>query len=204
MFNETLRTTLLEVARFYDQRRVGDVGHLGFRRSSDLIRLVSVLDQLMERQLLEPWESLFLDMGCADGRVNVLLSYIVKKSIGVELDEWTLDEYMPLRKDLEIHLSHKNLRKLPLNISLFHGDVMDKAVHTAIKEQTRIRFEQYDLFYTYLTMQEEFAGMIAQQARKGAVYMVYGVERIIPRHEGLRLLTPDNPLEGIVAVYQKT
>jgi len=203
MPEETLKTTLLEVARFYDQQKVGDVGHLGFRRSSDLSRLLPVLDQLMAWCLLKHRESLFLDMGCADGRVNVLLSYIVMKSIGIELDEWTLDDYIPLRKDLENQLSHKNLRKPPRNISLFHGDVMEKNIHDRIKEQTGVRFEEYDFFYTYLTMQEEFAGMIARQAKKGAVYMVYGVERIIPKHEGLRLLTPDHPLEGIVAVYQK-
>jgi hypothetical protein len=33
--------------------------------------------------------------------------------------------------------------------------------------------------------------------------MVYGLEKILPRLEGLRLLTPERPLQGIVALYRK-
>ena len=64
-------------------------------------------------------------MGCADGRVNVLLSYLVKISIGIELDEWTLDEYMPLKTMLEKKLGKDHLSPPPENIFLFHGDSMD-------------------------------------------------------------------------------
>jgi hypothetical protein len=80
---------------------------------------------------------------------------------------------------------------------------VDQAIHDRIDRETGIRFDQFDLFYTYLTMQEEFAELIARKAKPGAVFMVYGLEKIIPRFTGLRLLTPDKPLEGIVALYQK-
>jgi len=64
-------------------------------------------------------------------------------------------------------------------------------------------FDQFDLFYTYLTMQEEFAQLIARKARSGAIFMVYGLEKILPRLTGFHLLTPERPLEGMVAIYQK-
>ena len=60
----------------------------------------------------------------------------------------------------------------------------------------------YDLFYTYLVMHEEFAELIKARGRKGSVFLVYGVDRILPRYEGLRLL-PVSPLKGILAAYRK-
>ena len=195
--------TLLRIARFYDERKVGDLGFLGFRRSSDLTRLVACLSTLIQKGLLAPGASSFLDMGCADGRVNVLLSYLTAKSVGIELDEWTLDEYTVLRHELDGELVREGYPLPPENIFLFHGDTMDPALHERIRLETGLELEDIDLFYTYLTMQEEFAGLIDRKARKGAVFMVYGLERILPRFEGLRLLTPREPLEGIVALYQK-
>jgi len=195
--------TLFRIARFYDKRKVGDLGFLGFRRSSDLSRLVACLSTLIQKGLLIPGASSFLDMGCADGRVNVLLSYLTAKSVGVELDEWTLDEYAALRPDLDRVLLQEGHPLPPQNISLFHGDTMDPALHERIRQETGMRFEDFDLFYTYLTMHEEFAELINRKARKGAVFMVYGLERIFPRFEGLRLLTPREPLEGMIALYQK-
>ena len=195
--------TLLRIARFYDKRKVGDLGFLGFRRSSDLTRLVSCLSTLIHRGLLVPGSSSFLDMGCADGRVNVLLSYLATKSVGVELDEWTLDEYVGLRRELDRELSKEGHPLPPENIFLFHGDTMDPALHERIRQETGLGIEDFDLFYTYLTMHEEFAGLINGKARRGAVFMVYGLERIFPRFEGLRLLTPKEPLEGMIALYRK-
>ena len=87
MLDENIKKTLLKAAHFYDRKKVGDVGFLGFRRSTDLQRLIRCIDQLIDQGMLIPERSLFLDMGCADGRVNVLLSYLVKISIGIELDE---------------------------------------------------------------------------------------------------------------------
>lgn len=195
--------TLIRIARFYDERKVGDLGFLGFRRSSDLMRLVACLSVLIQRRLLTPGATSFLDMGCGDGRVNVLFSYLTSRSVGVELDDWTLDDYSGLRRDLDRVLLGEGLPLPPENISLFHGDTMDPALHERIRQDTGLGFEDFDLFYTYLTMHEEFAELIKEKAGKGAVFMVYGLERIFPRFEGLRLLNPKEPLEGMIALYQK-
>lgn len=196
--------SLQKVASFYDQKKVGDVGPLGFRRSTDLSRMKAGLNVLIDRKVLVPKRSVFLDMGCADGRVNILFSYLVKKSIGIELDEWSLDEYLPLRRELETVLKMEDLSLPPDNISLFHGDSMDQRLHESISRQTGVGLKDIDLFYTYLTMQEEFAALIARWGRKGAIFMVYGLERIMPRFEGFRLLTPEGSIQGILALYQKT
>jgi hypothetical protein len=204
MLDEDLRKTLLKVAQFYDQRKVTHKGYLGFRQSSDLTRLVGCIDHLVHHAFLIPRQSLFLDMGCADGRVNVLLSYVVKQSVGIEVHDWILDEYAPLKKALEGVLREHRLRSPPSNISLIHGSTLDAAVHETLTERTGVRFEEFDLFYTYLTMHEEFAELIAQKAKRGAIFMIYGLERVLPKLDGLRLLTPGELIEGIIALYQKT
>jgi SAM-dependent methyltransferase len=194
--------TLRRVANFYDQRKVGEAGALGFRRSSDLTRLAASLASMIEKNLILPGSSSFLDLGCADGRVNVLLSYLVERSVGIEIDEWTLDEYLPLRRDLDALLRRERLPLPPGNIHLYHGDSMDGFLHEKIRSETGIAWEDFDLFYTYLTMQEEFAECIRKKAKQGALFMVYGLKEILPRFPGLRMLT-QKPLEGIVALYQK-
>jgi hypothetical protein len=203
MIHERTMGALARIARFYDRRKVGDTGFLGFRRSSDLTRLVACLSFLIEEKFLIPGVSSFLDMGCADGRVNVLLSYLTVKSVGVELDEWTLEEYSGLRDALDTVLVKEGHPLPPENIFLFNGDTMDPTLHERIRQKTGLKVEDFSLFYTYLTMQEEFAQFINRKARKGAVFMVYGLERIFPRFRGFRLLTPREPLEGILALYQK-
>jgi SAM-dependent methyltransferase len=202
MISPLTRKTLLRVAHFYDQKKVGDAGALGFRRSSDLTRLAASLFCMIEENLLLPGSSSFLDLGCADGRVNVLLSYLVSKSVGIEIDEWTLDEYLPLKQDLESVLRRERLPVPPGNIHLYHGDSMDGFLHEKIRSETGVALEDFDLFYTYLTMQEEFAEFISKRAKQGALFMVYGLKEILPRFPGLRLLT-QKPLEGILALYQK-
>ena len=201
--DKLLERTLLQVVEFYDGRKVGDVGHLGFRRSSDLSKVFSGLNTMIDQGLFAPGAPLFLDMGCADGRVNVLMSYLAKTSVGIELDDWTLDDDRPLRQELEALLGEKRLLLPQKNIFLFHGDSTDESLHDRIHRETGVRFDQFDLFYTYLTMQEEFAELIARKARPGALFMVYGLEKILPRFTGLHLLTPERPLAGIMALYQK-
>ena len=198
-----LKETLDKVARFYDKRKVGEVGALGFRRSTDLGTLLACMDRVMDEELIRPHESLFLDLGCADGRVNIFLSYLVKYSVGIEMDEWTLEEYGPLKAELEQLLEKNGLVSPRENIFLYHGDSSDERVHERITRETGIRFQEFDLFYTYLVMHQEFAQLIAARAKKGAIFMVYGLHRILPRYEGLSLLTPISPLEGILALYQK-
>jgi len=200
---KTVERTLLQVVEFYDRRKVGDVGHLGFRRSSDLSKVFSGIKTMIGQGLFAPAEALFLDMGCGDGRVNVLMSYLAKTSVGIELDEWTLDDYGPLRQELDALLAGRGLLLPPRNIFFYHGDSTDESLHDRIHFETEAPFDQFDLFYTYLTMQEEFADLILRKAKPGAVFMVYGLEKIIPRFAGLRLLTRERPLEGIIALYQK-
>ena len=202
-FEKILDQTLLQVVEFYDRRKVGDVGHLGFRRSSDLSKVLSCLKTMIGQGLFVPADAHFLDMGCADGRVNVLMSYLAKTSVGIELDEWTLDDYGLLRKELDALLTEKGLPLPPKDIFLYHGDSMHESLHDRVHHETGVPFDQFDLFYTYLTMQEEFAELIARKAKLGAFFMVYGLEKIVPRFTGLRLLTSARPMEGIIALYQK-
>ncbi|MBW2136586.1 MAG: class I SAM-dependent methyltransferase [Deltaproteobacteria bacterium] len=203
LLTATLRRTLREVARFYDERKVGDVGCLGFRRSSDLKKLLPPLESLISEGLLRPGKSLFLDMGCGDGRVNVLLSYLVRLSAGMELDEWTLDDYQQLRTALIGKLKRRCLPVPPDNIRLFNGDALDEDLYRVLEEETGVPFGDFDIFYTYLTMHDEFAEIIARKARKGAIFMVYGLNSILPKYQGLRLLTSSGSLNGILAIYQK-
>ena len=76
-------------------------------------------------------------------------------------------------------------------------------VHKDIYGQTGVRFDEIDLFYTYLTMQDEFGKLIARNAKSGAVFMVYGLSNVMPRLDGFRLLTNERSLKGILALYQK-
>jgi hypothetical protein len=198
-----IRSTLTHVARFYDSRKVGDVGPLGFRRSTDLATLLTCLDRLVQGGVVEPQKTRFLDLGCADGRVNVFLSYVVRISVGIELDQWTYEEYAPLRSRLETDLGREGLRLPPENIFLFHGDATHEGVHNAIGRQTGVGFEDFDLFYTYLVMHEEFAGLIRERGKAGARFMVYGLDKILPRYRGFRLMDGISPMERILAVYEK-
>ncbi|MBW2303563.1 MAG: hypothetical protein JRF57_07590 [Deltaproteobacteria bacterium] len=203
ILEDGLRRTLRHVAEFYDRRKVGDVGPLGFRRSTDLGRLLSCLEPMVDNGLLVPGRSLFLDLGAGDGRVNVLFSYLVRLSAGIELDEWTLDEYCPLKGDLESELAEAGLSPPPENLFLLNGDSTDESLHKALQAKTGFAFKDFDLFYTYLTMIEEFADLIARKAKPGAVFMAYGLEKVIPRLPGLELLTPEEPLQGILGLYRK-
>ncbi|MCJ7683565.1 MAG: hypothetical protein MUO68_04650 [Desulfobacteraceae bacterium] len=201
--DQHLKKSLSKVAEFYDQRKVGAVGPLGFRRSTDLMKLLACADRLIGEEIIKPDETAFLDLGCADGRVNLFFSYLVKISVGIELDEWTLQEYDPLRSELENALQQEGLLSPPLNIFLFHGDSTDKTLHDSITGKAGIGIGSFDLFYTYLIMHEEFAEMLAERAKKSSIFMVYGLNRILPRYPGFRLLQNLSPMEGILALYQR-
>lgn len=203
MTDQLLMKTLARVADFYDRRKVGDVGPLGFRRSTDLGILFSCLAPLIKERIIVPDRTKFLDLGCADGRVNLFLSYLVKSSVGIEIDEWTLEEYCPLKTKLLARLKEDGLLMPPANVSLFQGDSGKDEVYLKIGEKTGILFNDFDIFYTYLVMQDECAEIIADKAKKGAIFMVYGLSKILPKHRGLALLEHISPLKGILAVYRK-
>ena len=201
--DQQLKETLIKVAEFYDQRKTGDRGPLGFRRSSDIGTVFNCLDRLLDQGILRPHQSLFMDLGCGDGRLNVFLSYLVKKSIGIELDEWTLEESYPLKAELEETLKRQGLITPPENILLFHGDAMDKTVHETVQRESGVALDNCDVFYTYLVMHQEYAHLVARRAKSGSILMVYGLDKILPRYEGLQLLEDISPMEGILALYQK-
>ena len=197
------KKSLKKVAEFFDDRQVGDVGPLGFRRSTNLTTLLACTERLVAEKIINPGRSAFLDLGCADGRVNLLFSYLMRFSVGVELDEWTLDEYGPLRTELMETLKKEKIPFPDGNIHLFHGDATDETVHDRIAGETGLGLSDFDLFYTYLMMHEEFALMLAEKAKKGSIYMVYGLHKIMPRYEGFRLIKDLSPMEGVLALYEK-
>jgi hypothetical protein len=193
---------LTAVARFYDARQVGDVGPLGFRRTTELGRLLRCLSFLTEQRILVPGRSAFLDLGCGDGRVNDLLSFVTRVSIGVELDEWTLDEHRQQRAELAAQLEQQGLRPLPDNSLLFRGDATDWVMHEVIRRATGVAFDEIDIFYTFLSGHDEFAGLIAARGRPGCAYLIYGMNEIFPRYAGLELVE-SSPVGGVLAVYRK-
>ena len=201
--DKQLKETLIKVAEFYDHRKVGDRGPLGFWRSTDLGTIFNCLDHLLDQGILRPHQTLFMDLGCGDGRLNVFLSYLVKMSVGIELDEWTLKESGQLKAELEDTLKMHGLIAPPDNMFLFCGDAMDQKVHTTILRHAGVALDDVDIFYTYLVMHREYARLVDQQAKSGSIFMVYGLDKIFPRYEGLQLLEDISPMEGILAVYQK-
>jgi len=200
---EKLRHTLLEIAAFYDMRKVGDQGPLGFRRSTDLLTLFNCVCQLESEGVIKLDELRFLDLGCADGRVNVFMSYICEISVGIELDDWTLAEYFPLVQELKKRLLERELLLPKDNIYLFPGDSLNEQVENNVRLKTGLGFEDFDIFYTYLVMHEEFSKLIINRAKKGAQFWVYGISNIMPKYKGLENITQNGPIQGILAVYQK-
>jgi len=203
MMDNVLKDTLQYIADFYDRRKVGDTGPLGFRRSTDMMRLMACLVPLLEQKIIIPGKTRFLDLGCADARVNVFLSYLVKTSVGVELDEWTLEEHESLSGKLYPGLEERGLMLPPENIFLYNGDSTSPVIHEKIFTDTGLRLRDFDVFYTYLVMYQEFSRLILKEGKQGAIFMVYGLNRIMPALKGFRLLDSISPVQGILAVYQK-
>jgi hypothetical protein len=202
MDNRT-KNNLKKTAEFFDARQVGDVGPLGFRRSTNLTTLLACAERLITENIIKPGQNTFLDLGCADGRVNLFFSFLMRVSVGIELDEWTLDEYDPLKQELTETFKAAGMAPPDDNVSLLHGDATDEAVHDRIVQETALNLSDFDFFYTYLIMHEEFAQMLAEKAKKGAIYMVYGLHKIMPRYPGFRLMKALSPMEGVLALYEK-
>ncbi len=198
-----LDKTIQVVAEFYDGWKVGYQGFEGYRKSTDLAKLGRCLLRLAADGFLIPGRTIFTDLGCGDGRVNVLMSYFVRHSVGVEIDSDILAEFSPRLAGLKDRLEQADLSPPPRNIDLFRGDSLDGRTYTEILKATGLRFGDVDLFYTYITLHDLFADKIAREAKPGALYMLYGFGRILPRYQGLDLLVPDLGSQGIVALYRK-
>lgn len=201
--DESLQGALEHTARYFDARKVGDVGALGFRRSTPLQVLLDNLPGLIGNGLVVPGVTRFLDMGCADGRVNVFLSYLLQLSVGVEVDEWTLDEYDPLKRGLEEELRSQGLTLPPKNIHLFHGDTLEKTTRENIFEVTGTAFEDFHVYYTYITMYKEFADLLRQRAPSGVIYMIYGLDVVLPKLQDFLFLEKESPVQSKLALYRK-
>jgi hypothetical protein len=198
-----LRQTVDLIARYYDNCKVGHVGHEGYRKSTDLLKFVRCIDELVRLGFIDANRTLFLDLGCADGRVNVLMSYFVKLSLGIEIDPEILAEYEPRREKLSQKLQSEKLIQPIDNITLFRGNSLEAATYEHIEKMVDVRFNQIDLFYTYITLHDLFAAKIVAEAKAKALYLVYGFSKILPRYQGLDLIIPDVASQGIVALYGK-
>ena len=203
MQNNRLRKTISLIAEYYNGYKVGYQGNKGYRKSTDLVKLGRCIDALLALGLIDPQSTAFLDLGCADGRVNVLMSYFVRLSMGIEVDAEILNEFGQRRNDLTRRLRRSNLITPPNNIFVVQGNSLESAAYQRVKKNTGVRFNDIDLFYTYITLHDLFAEKIASEAKEGALYMVYGFSKILPRYPGMKTLVPDLASQGIVALYGK-
>ena len=203
MTDSRLQQTIAAISHYYNGCKVGYVGHEGYRKSTDLAKFARCIDELASLGLIDPKHTLFLDLGCADGRVNVLMSYFVKLSVGIEIDPEILAEYNPRKEELGHKLRKTNLIQPIDNIALFLGSSLEAATYKQIESTTNVRFEDIDIFYTYITLHDLFGAKIAAEAKPKALYLVYGFSKILTRYQGLELLIPDLASQGIVALYGK-
>ena len=203
MDNLRLSKTVDFIARYYDGCKVGYAGHEGYRKSTDLVKFARCIEELLRFDFIDSTSTLFLDLGCADGRVNVLMSYFVKLSIGLEIDPEILAEYNPKKEGLRYQLRKANLIQQKNNIALFQGNSLEAVAYKQIEREVNVRFDQIDLFYTYITLHDLFGAKIAAKAKSQALYLVYGFNKILPHYPGLKLLIPDLASQGIVALYGK-
>jgi len=203
MISQEIRNALRHTADFFDNRLKGHVGARGFRKSTPLRALLDALDPLIDNKIIEVGKSSFYDIGCADGRINLFFSYLVKHSIGVEINEWTLDEYALLNEELFKSLNENGLPCPPMNVELFTGDSLDKEIHEEIRSRTGLTFDSIDIFFTFIILYDEFAKLIVKKGKKGAIFIVYGVDLVIPKLPGLVLLKDLSPTINKLAVYQK-
>ena len=60
--NEKTLKILTRMATFFDERRVGHVGPLGFRRSTDLMKLMACMDLLLDAGIIIPGKTRFLEL----------------------------------------------------------------------------------------------------------------------------------------------
>ena len=203
MTDSRLRYTLDRIAEYYNGRKVGYVGNEGYRKSTDLVKLGRCIDELLTLGFIDSQGTTFLDLGCADGRVNLLMSYFVKRSVGIEIDPEILNEFDQRIIELTQQLRRSNLILPPNNMFIFQGDSLGSDAYKRINNSIGIRFADIDLFYTYITLHDLFAEKIAKEAKEGALYMVYGFSKILPRYQGLETIISDVASQGIVALYAK-
>ena len=198
-----LEKTVRLVADYFDRCKVGCTGTKGYRKTTDLSKLAACIEDLESRRLLDPERTVFTDLGCGDGRVNFLMSYFVRRSIGIEIDSEILSEYEQRTQELFAILERDGGLIPPANTFLFRGSSLENATFAEIRSRAGVDIENIDIFYTYITLHDVFAEKIAECGRPGAYYMVYGFNRILPRYDGFDLIVPDLGSQGIAALFRK-
>ena len=113
MITERRHQTMALIADFFDGCRYGYEGVEGYRKSTDLFNLSRGIQELESLGLLSSRHTVFADLGCADGRVNILMSYFVKLSLGTEIDSAILAEYGLRKAELDFRLQQASLELPP-------------------------------------------------------------------------------------------
>jgi SAM-dependent methyltransferase len=198
-----LHRTLKLTVDYFDGRKVGCFGNAGYRKTTDLSKFRACIEDLTGSGIIRPRSAVFADLGCGDGRVNLLMSYFVRLSIGIEIDSEILSEYGPRKNELFSILKSEGAVLPPENIFLFQGSSLDDKIFDEIRSRTGVDFGDVDLFYTYITLHDVFAEKIAERGRPGAYYLVYGFSRVLPGYESLELVNPDVGARAIAALFRK-
>ena len=113
MITDRLAETLAPIAAFFDGCRFGYEGSEGYRKSTDLYKFLRCIQELEASGWLHPQRTVFADLGCADGRMNILVSYFVRLSIGIEIDAEILAEFGPRKDELYSRLEQAELASPP-------------------------------------------------------------------------------------------
>ena len=106
---DSIRLFLDAVAEHCDARLVGNRGNQGSGAPRRWAACSPCSSGSRDREISVPGHSRFLDMGCADGRVNLFLSGLAERSVGIEIDDFTLDDHVPLREGVEGALADRGL-----------------------------------------------------------------------------------------------
>ncbi len=125
MISNDLRRTLELTANYFDGRKVGCFGNTGYRKTTDLSKFCACIEDLLSSGTIKPRSTVFTDLGCGDGRVNLLMSYFVRLSIGVEIDSEILCEYAQRKNELICLLKSEGAVLPPENICLVQGNSLD-------------------------------------------------------------------------------
>ncbi len=203
MVSHDLDRTLKLIAEYFDGCKVGCFGNKGYRKTTDLSKMCACITDLEASRVIRPQNTVFADLGCGDGRVNLLMSYFVRLSIGVEIDSEILSEYGARKRELDSILESEGGVLPPENVYLATGSSLKDDTFDRIQSLTNAAFGDIDLFYTYITLHDVFAERIAACGRPGAYYLVYGFSRVLPRYETFELVNPDVGQQGIAALFRK-
>jgi len=203
MKSNNLHRTIELTANYFDGRKVGCFGNTGYRKTTDLSKFCACIEDLTDSGIIRTQSTVFTDLGCGDGRVNLLMSYFVRLSIGLEIDSEILSEYGPRKNELISLLRSEGAILPPENIFLVHGNSLDDRSFDEIRSKTGVDFADVDLFYTYITLHDLFAEKIAERGRTGLHYLVYGFSRVLPAYESLELVNPDVGARSIAALCRR-